>query len=281
MQRRPFGHGAGKTHSAARGAAGRIRWIAHRLESFVDVSGGRRIDRGHQRYRLSIERRTRDQPAGHRARRHFPARRSGQAHRWCPKARAEPQAGLARYAGHPMTTAQWSIAMQAQLQIRVNRKAFNDRVILDNVRLELRAGEIVALIGPSGCGKSTLLRIAAGLERDYFGEVRLEDVPVLEPVSTMGIMFQEPRLLPWLNVADNVTFNTPHSKQGRERAHALLDEVGLREFAGAFPKQLSGGMTQRVALARALFREPAVLLLDEPFSAVDALTRIILQDLLL
>jgi sulfonate transport system ATP-binding protein len=180
-----------------------------------------------------------------------------------------------------MTTAQWSIAMQAQLQIRVNRKAFNDRVILDDVRLELRAGEIVALIGPSGCGKSTLLRIAAGLERDYFGEVRLEDVPVLEPVSTIGIMFQEPRLLPWLNVADNVTFNTPHSKQGRERAHALLDEVGLRDFADALPKQLSGGMTQRVALARALFREPAVLLLDEPFSAVDALTRIILQDLLL
>ena len=171
--------------------------------------------------------------------------------------------------------------MQAQLQIHVNRKAFNDRVILSDVRLELRAGEIVALIGPSGCGKSTLLRIAAGLERDYFGEVRLENVPVLAPGSTMGIMFQEPRLLPWLNVADNITFNTPPSKQVRERAHELLGEVGLREFAGMFPKQLSGGMAQRVALARALFRRPAVLLLDEPFSAVDALTRITLQDLLL
>src|SRR5215218_7926798 len=110
-----------------------------------------------------------------------------------------------------MTASRWSTAMQAQLQIHINRKAFNDRVILSNIRLELRAGEIVALIGPSGCGKSTLLRIAAGLERDYFGEVRLGSVPVLAPAGMMGIMFQEPRLLPWLNVANNVTFNTRHS----------------------------------------------------------------------
>jgi sulfonate transport system ATP-binding protein len=171
--------------------------------------------------------------------------------------------------------------MSAQLQVRVVRKAFGTRVVLENVRVDVREREVVALIGPSGCGKSTLLRIAAGLERDYFGEVMLENSPVVQPRRALGIMFQEPRLLPWLTNADNVAFGDRHSKESRQRAVGLLDEVGLREFADAFPKQLSEGMAQRVALSRALFRQPTVMLLDAPFSAVDALTRIILQDLLL
>ena len=171
--------------------------------------------------------------------------------------------------------------MPALLSIRVARKAFSGQVVLENIRLDIEEGEVVALVGPSGCGKSTLLRIAAGLERQFAGEVRVAGQPVRAPSPAIGLMFQEPRLLPWLTVAENVAFSEDGARGARRHALELLEEVELYEWADALPKQLSGGMAQRVALARGLFRQPAVLLLDEPFSAIDALKRMRLQDLLL
>jgi NitT/TauT family transport system ATP-binding protein len=150
-------------------------------------------------------------------------------------------------------------------------------VALDGLSLEVEGGEIVALIGPNGCGKSTFLRVAAGLLRPERGSVVLDDVPIVEPGSRIGLVFQEPRLLPWRSVATNVTYPLELAGWSRERRSTrlaeLLDLVGL-EGAGALrPAQLSGGMRQRAALARALALSPEVLLLDEPFSALDALTR--------
>ncbi len=171
--------------------------------------------------------------------------------------------------------------MPALLSIRVARKAFSGQVVLENIRLDIEEGEVVALVGPSGCGKSTLLRIAAGLERQFTGEVRVAGQPVRAPNPVIGLMFQEPRLLPWLTVAENVAFSEDGARGARRHALELLEEVELYEWADALPKQLSGGTAQRVALARGLFRQPAVLLLDEPFSAIDALKRMRLQDLLL
>ncbi|MCC4602727.1 ABC transporter ATP-binding protein [Xanthomonas campestris pv. badrii] len=176
--------------------------------------------------------------------------------------------------------------MSADLQIRVANKRFGARSVLQDIELRVARGEILSLIGPSGCGKSTLLRIVAGLERDYGGEVRLDGSRVQGIDRRIGFIFQEPRLLPWLDVAANVAFAddtgvSPAAAQQSPRVQQLLAEVGLLDHAQALPKQLSGGQAQRVALARGLYRQPQVLLLDEPFSAVDAFTRIRLQELLL
>jgi len=144
-------------------------------------------------------------------------------------------------------------------------------------------GEIVGVVGTSGCGKSTLLRIIGGLEPATGGTVRIDGEGVRGPRPETGIVFQEPRLMPWLTVAGNVTFGLdglPRAKR-RALADAALAKVGLTRFAQALPRELSGGMAQRVALARALVTEPEILLLDEPFSALDAFTRIRLQDELL
>ncbi|TDQ98503.1 sulfonate transport system ATP-binding protein [Paraburkholderia silvatlantica] len=168
------------------------------------------------------------------------------------------------------------------VDIDIRHKHYGERPILDSLRLTLAPGEIVALLGPSGCGKSTLLRIAAGLDRDYAGTVSYNGEVQRGPSPLAGVIFQEPRLLPWLRVADNVCF--PQRARGDTRNHArsLLEEVGLRaEDSALWPKHLSGGMAQRVAIARGLFTQPQLLLLDEPFSAVDAMTRMRLQDLLL
>ena len=144
-------------------------------------------------------------------------------------------------------------------------------------------GEIVGVVGTSGCGKSTLLRIIGGLEPATAGSVRIDGEPVRGPRPEIGIVFQEPRLMPWLTVAGNVTFGLDGLPRARRRAlaDAALAKVGLTSFAAALPRELSGGMAQRVALARALVTEPEILLLDEPFSALDAFTRIRLQDELL
>ena len=148
---------------------------------------------------------------------------------------------------------------------------------LDGFSLAVDPGEVVALIGPNGCGKSTFLRVAAGLLRPERGSVTLDDEPIDGPDPRVGLVFQEPRLLPWRSVADNITY--PLELAGWPRAErdtrlaTLLDLVGLSEAAGVRPSQLSGGMRQRAAIARALALEPEVLLLDEPFSALDALTR--------
>jgi sulfonate transport system ATP-binding protein len=150
-------------------------------------------------------------------------------------------------------------------------KAFGDRRVLDGVDLSLRAGEFVAILGRSGTGKSTLLRILGGLDPAFTGTV---DVP-----DRRAFVFQEPRLLPWKRVVDNVRLGRRGSS-GKQHARAALDEVGLGDFHNAWPKTLSGGEAQRVALARALVREPELLLLDEPFGALDALTRIKMHVLL-
>ena len=148
---------------------------------------------------------------------------------------------------------------------------------------EIRPGEIVAIIGGSGCGKSTLLRAIAGLDRASEGVVTLDASTITTPHPKIGIIFQEPRLLPWLSVADNIAFGLSDlpADVRREKVTRALARVGLAEKAGAWPRELSGGQAQRVAIARALVPQPEVLLLDEPFSALDAFTRRDLQDHLL
>jgi len=152
--------------------------------------------------------------------------------------------------------------------------------VLHDVGLTITGGEIVAVLGPSGCGKSTLLRLVAGLDRPTGGTVRLGDRVVTDVDPRCAVVFQEPRLLPWKKVAANVALGARRVPDAAPPA-AMLELVGLAGFADSLPHQLSGGMAQRVALARALVGRPDVLLLDEPFAALDALTRMRMQDLLL
>jgi sulfonate transport system ATP-binding protein len=153
--------------------------------------------------------------------------------------------------------------------------------VLDNITLTVNPGEFVSIVGSSGCGKSTLLRLIVGLEEDYQGEVLLDGQRVVGTSLDRGIVFQEHRLFPWLNVAQNIALGllnadfTEAEKTQSVREHIAL--VGLEGFETAYPHQLSGGMSQRVAIARALVNRPEVLLLDEPFGALDALTRAHLQ----
>ncbi|RUM24255.1 ABC transporter ATP-binding protein [Rhizobium vallis] len=151
---------------------------------------------------------------------------------------------------------------------------------LQDFSLNIGKGELVAVIGGSGCGKSTLLRLLSGLEAPTQGEISLEGRRLTEPDSLVNIVFQEPRLFPWLTVADNIGFGLRHlaGSERDERVSAALEKIGLRGYEKRWIKELSGGQAQRVALARALVTKPAVLLLDEPFSALDAMTRVELQD---
>jgi sulfonate transport system ATP-binding protein len=149
-------------------------------------------------------------------------------------------------------------------------RAFDGTVVLDGVDVELQPGEIVALLGRSGSGKTTLLKALAGLDRDVTGTVDTADA--------VAVVFQDPRLLPWRDVLTNVALGL-RGPDPDTRARAALEEVGLAGREHAWPRQLSGGQRQRVALARALVREPDLLLLDEPFSSLDALTRAAAQQL--
>jgi ABC-type nitrate/sulfonate/bicarbonate transport system ATPase subunit len=169
------------------------------------------------------------------------------------------------------------------LRLSAIRKNYGDTDVLAGVDLDIEAGEIVAVVGPSGCGKSTLLRLISGLDTSFGGTVHVGDREVRGPDPAVGVVFQEPRLFPWLTLSDNVAFGLADrgSSRARDLVRETLEVVGLGGFANALPKQLSGGMAQRAALARALVTEPQVLLLDEPFNALDAFTRMRLQDHLL
>ena len=166
------------------------------------------------------------------------------------------------------------------LDVHVRAKRFGERLILDDVRIRLAPGEVACLVGASGCGKSTLLRIAAGLDSAFEGRVHVDGRRHDTPSRAVGVVFQEPRLFPWCSVADNIAFETGGAVPDDAAVASLLAEVGLSGYQRALPRELSGGQAQRVALARALAGRPRVLLLDEPFSAVDAFTRMKLQDLL-
>lgn len=161
-------------------------------------------------------------------------------------------------------------ATPSVVNVRGLTRRFGERGVLKDLDLAIAAGEFVALLGASGCGKSTLLRILADLDREISGEV---EVPLRRSVA-----FQAPRLMPWKRVWRNVVLGLPGSPD-RKRAIAALDEVGIGHRADQWPKVLSGGEAQRVSLARALVRQPDLLLLDEPFAALDALTRIKAQEL--
>lgn len=152
-------------------------------------------------------------------------------------------------------------------------------VALQDINLSIDEGEFISIVGSSGCGKSTLLRIIAGLENGYDGAVRLGDRRIAGPGLDRGMVFQEHRLIPWLTVEQNVAFglNGKSTGENERLVREHLELVGLSGFAKAHPHQLSGGMAQRVSIARALVNQPKLLLLDEPFGALDALTRIQMQ----
>jgi NitT/TauT family transport system ATP-binding protein len=149
--------------------------------------------------------------------------------------------------------------------------------VLHEITFDVADRGVVAVLGPNGSGKSTLLRLMAGLLRPDSGAITIDGAPLADADQRVGLVFQEPRLLPWRRAIDNVAFPLELAGVGRaerdERARGLLDLVGMDAFSRAYPFQMSGGMRQRVAIARALARDPSILLLDEPFSALDALTR--------
>lgn len=151
---------------------------------------------------------------------------------------------------------------------------------LDRADFAVAQGEIVAVVGGSGCGKSTLLRLIAGLDHATHGEIELDGERIASPHPAVGMVFQEPRLLPWLSVAKNVGFGLTHLAKAERNARVgeVLLRVGLGDYGDRWPRELSGGQAQRVAIARALAPRPKVLLLDEPFSSLDAFTRASLQE---
>jgi ABC-type nitrate/sulfonate/bicarbonate transport system ATPase subunit len=156
---------------------------------------------------------------------------------------------------------------------------------LENISLDVRDKEFSVIVGPSGCGKTSLLRLVAGLIEPTEGTISLDDRPIKGPGKDRGMVFQSYTLFPWLTVQDNVEFGLRiagnPAAQRRDTARRFIAQVGLQGFERLYPKQLSGGMMQRVALARALANDPAILLMDEPFGALDSQTRSLMQELLL
>jgi sulfonate transport system ATP-binding protein len=160
------------------------------------------------------------------------------------------------------------------VQLKGLTKAFGDRAVLRGIDLEIPPGELVTIVGRSGSGKSTLLRLLSDLETPSSGVARVLDAGGGDARSTVRVVFQEPRLLPWRSVLDNVCLGMPRRARDERQARRVLASVGLADRLHEYPGVLSGGQRQRVALARALVHEPCVLLMDEPFGALDALTRI-------
>ncbi|AXI10147.1 nitrate/sulfonate/bicarbonate ABC transporter ATP-binding protein [Oceanobacillus zhaokaii] len=168
------------------------------------------------------------------------------------------------------------------LELRSVGRTFAGKQAVRDVSFSAKQGEIIGLLGTSGCGKSTILRAISGLDSEYDGEIAVNGEITRDIQDEIGFIFQEPRLFPWLTVLDNVIFGLKGTKDEKEKlGKKYLENVGLADSAKLYPKQLSGGMAQRVAIARALVTSPEILLLDEPFSALDAFTKMQLQDLLL
>ncbi|EPZ45740.1 ABC transporter ATP-binding protein [Alicyclobacillus acidoterrestris] len=154
--------------------------------------------------------------------------------------------------------------------------------VLRDIDMQIPQGEFVTVIGPSGCGKSTLLKIIAGLDAQHEGDVTLDGEPVRAPGVDKGFIFQEHRLFPWLTVEENIAANLSlKHREVRDKVDKMIHLVHMDGFAKTYPRQLSGGMAQRVAIARAFIRDPKVLLMDEPFGALDAFTRAHMQEVLL
>ena len=203
----------------------------------------------------------------------------------------EPQTDQANFSMIPNTEASKATSIssnQPKLEVRSLYKTFSAQgkqlIALENINLQIYPEEFVSLVGPSGCGKSTLLNIVAGLTLPSSGQVLVDGEVVPGPGADRGMVFQTYTLFPWLCVADNISFGLKLRRLPRREIQQLvayyLDVIGLTKFARAYPKQLSGGMKQRVAIARALAIRPQVLILDEPFGALDALTRIEMQGLI-
>ena len=176
--------------------------------------------------------------------------------------------------------------MESIVEISHLSKKFDTRdgavLALSDINLNIEEGKLVSIIGGSGCGKSTLLRIIGGLENDYEGSVSVAGKPVAGASRQKGFVFQDHRLLPWMDVRENIRFSLKkEQKKDFEYIQKYIDLVGLHGFERALPNELSGGMAQRVSIARALANQPQILLLDEPFGALDAITKIHLQDQLL
>jgi NitT/TauT family transport system ATP-binding protein len=159
---------------------------------------------------------------------------------------------------------------------------FGTLEVLDDVSFTVRAGEVVAIVGPSGCGKSTLLSILGGLLQTSAGKAELRGAPPPESLNPLTFVFQDFALLPWSTVSENVEFPLLHTGRGAAERHVIVDDAlrrtGLSDFRATYPKQLSGGMRQRVGIARALAVRPAILLMDEPLSALDSQTRELLME---
>jgi NitT/TauT family transport system ATP-binding protein len=188
-------------------------------------------------------------------------------------------------ASHLPSAAPGKVDLRGVTKTFVDEKRGRRTVALENVSLSIPDGQFVCLLGPSGCGKTTVLNMVAGFERASEGEVLVKSRPVEGPGRDYGMVFQQPHLFPWLTVLENITFGprltgTPQSEY-MPRATRYLELMGLRGFESHYPYELSGGMQQRVALARAWIKEPSLFLMDEPFAALDAQTRLLMQELLL
>src|SRR5437660_5191674 len=181
-----------------------------------------------------------------------------------------------------------NVAAASALRVHEVRKSFavpdasaTSRLAVDGISFSIAAGDLVSLVGPSGCGKSTLLRLIAGLDFPDSGELLVDEEPICGPSAERGLVFQDPNLFPWLTVRRNIEAGLAARgvlQQRRNEVKEFMRLVGLEAFADAYPHHLSGGMAQRVALARALINHPKVLLLDEPLGALDAFTRMRMQD---